>query len=102
MTRHLAFEWNPDKAEENLRKHHVSFQTAAGMLADEYAHRFHLEEFDELHSDEEDRYITTGAHPADRDLLLVVCWTPRQEATRIISARKAMRSERRRYESEIT
>jgi len=67
--------------------------------------RFHLEEYDEDHSDEEDRFVTTGSHPVNRDIVLVISWTKREsdsgDTTRIISARRATPAERRRYESEI-
>lgn len=54
----------------------------------------YLEVFDAAHSDEEDRFIAIG--PIARGLVLVV-WTERDEdVIRIISARWAIRSERRR------
>jgi uncharacterized protein len=106
MRLHDRFEWDEDKAEVNARKHGVTFDQAAEVLLDEDGDRFHLEEYDEMHSDEEDRFITTGSHPANRNIVLVVSWMERyvgiDSVTRIISARAATPAERRRYESEIT
>ncbi len=72
---------------------------------DNDADRLHLEEYDDEHSDDEDRFITTASHPANRDIVLVISWTERQDhsglVTRIIGARRATPAERRRYESEI-
>jgi len=101
MMLHENFEWDEDKAETNLKKHSVSFDDAALVLADEEGDRFHVEEFDDEHSTEEDRYITTASHPADRDLVLIISWTDRStedaKITRIISARAAKPTEKRRY-----
>lgn len=103
---HENFEWDEDKARKNLKKHGVSFDDAALVLADEDGDTWHVEEFDEEHGDEEDRYITTAAHPEDRDIVLIISWTDRStksaKVTRIISARVATPAERRRYVKEIT
>jgi uncharacterized protein len=106
MRLHDLFEWDEDKAETNTHKHGVSFDQAAEVLADPDGERFHLEEYDETHGNDEDRFITTASHPANRHVVLVISWTERQtragRATRIISARRATRRERNRYESEIS
>jgi uncharacterized protein len=106
MRLHDLFEWDEDKAEANLRKHGVTFDQAAEVLADPDGDRLHLEEYDDTHGEDEDRYVTTGSHPANRDVVLVISWTERQtragRVTRIISTRRASRTERRRYESEIS
>ena len=52
----MDFEWDPDKAARNLRKHGVSFQEAATVFGDLLAMTYSAPE----HSDEEDRYITLG------------------------------------------
>ena len=105
MRLHDNFEWDPAKAARNLRKHGVSFDDAARVLADKKATKYHAEEFDEEHSEEEDRYITTASHPDDREIVLVIAWTDRSDEkekwTRIISARPATESERKSYGDEI-
>jgi len=52
----MDFEWNPRKAEINLSKHGVSFTEAATVFGDELA----ITVSDPDHSNDEDRYITTG------------------------------------------
>jgi uncharacterized DUF497 family protein len=105
MQLHENFEWDEDKAAKNLKKHGVSFDDAALVLADEDGDEFHVEEYDDEHGEDEDRYITTASHPDDRNIVLVISWTDRStdevQVTRIISARAAKRAERRRYVKEI-
>lgn len=84
-----SFEWDDEKAKENKRKHKISFETAAKAFADPD----YVEYPDEIHSDDELRYKIIGMV---ENLLLVIC-TDREEATRIISARKANAKERRFY-----
>jgi len=74
---HERFEWDAAKAKANLRKHSVSFDDAAAVLADESGDRFQIEEYDDEHSMDEDRWITTASHPADRRIVLRIVWTPR-------------------------
>jgi uncharacterized protein len=94
----LRFEWDPAKAQANLRKHGVGFDEAQSAFADEAA----LLMADPDHSEEEDRYILLGLSHALR--LLVVCHCARtndpasgEDVLRIISARKATASESRQY-----
>ncbi len=105
MRLHDHFEWDEVKAQRNAKKHEVSFNDAARVLADEEGDRFHVEEYDEEHSTDEDRYVTSTSHPDDRRVVLVVAWTDRSteesRITRIISARVATLAERRRYAKEI-
>jgi len=53
---------------------------------------------DEQHSDEEDRYIDIGM--SSRGRLIVVSYTDRPPSIRIISCRKATKTERKAYEQE--
>jgi uncharacterized protein len=90
------FEWDPIKASGNLRKHGISFERAATVFEDPRA----LSQFDKEHSQDEERWITLGL---DRSgILVVVCHTYRKENNhsayvRIISARKAIKSEMKQY-----
>jgi uncharacterized protein len=88
----LEFEWDKDKAAANLKKHHVTFDAAATVFADPLAAIFD----DQAHSEEEQREIIVG-HSTENELLLV-CFTERAGAIRIISARRATKRERRDYE----
>ena len=88
------FEWNPDKAEANLKKHGVSFKEAKTVFSDPFS----LTVPDPLHSDEENRFIITGF--SDKQRQLVIAHTDRNDKIRIINARLAMPGERRKYEQE--
>lgn len=105
MRFHQRFEWDTAKAEANVRKHGVSFAVAAEVLLDEEADRYDIEEYDDAHSMDEDRWATTASHPSDRGIVLRIVWTLRsdgdEDATRIISARFATRKEKRDYEEEV-
>src|SRR5438270_13808573 len=101
MATHERFEWDDAKAEANVRRHSVTFAQAMRVLSDEQSAIFHVERFDEAHSEDEDRYVTAGSDPYARDLVLMIVWTDRDGVTRIISARAATRTERAAYEAEI-
>ena len=89
----LRFDWDPKKNRENRRDHGVSFEEAETAFADEHG----LLMADPDHSEDEDRFILLGLSAILR--LLVVCHTYREEdeVIRLISARKADRSERTHY-----
>jgi hypothetical protein len=91
----MEFEWDPRKAETNLRKHGVSFTEAGTIFGDELA----VTVPDPDHSDNEDRYITIGWSDGRR--LLIVSHTDRRDRIRIISARELTKAERQEYEETI-
>lgn len=88
----MKFEWDPRKAEINLRKHGVSFDEAASVFLD----RFALSGPDPEHSVGESRYITFGMSRLGH--LLAVSHAYRPDAIRIINARRMTRGERKLYE----
>jgi len=88
----MRFEWDREKARQNLRKHRVSFDEAATVLYDPLSATFG----DPEHSIDERRLITIGY--SSRGRLLVVSHTERGEVLRIISARLATAGERKRHE----
>jgi len=88
----MEFEWDPDKASRNIAKHGVAFAEAANVFGDPLAVTF----ADPDHSGDEDRFVTFGQSAEGH--LLIVSHTDREDRTRIISARRAMRKERRIYE----
>lgn len=87
-----VFDWDPKKAQSNRRKHGVSFDEASTVFGDSFA----LLMMDPDHSLEEDRYLLLGM--SIRQRLLVVAFAERSPVTRIISARRATRVERKKYE----
>ena len=87
----LSFEWDDQKAHENVRRHSVSFEESSTIFGDTLS----LTIEDPLHSVEEDRLITIGLSLVGR--VLVVVHTERGDNIRIISARLATPRERRVY-----
>ena len=88
-----VFEWDRSKAIQNEAEHGVSFADTFGVFEDPNALTL------DQNADGEGRFVTIGMDGFGR--LLVVVYTWRGENIRIISARKAMRSEVRQYESQV-
>jgi uncharacterized DUF497 family protein len=91
----MEFEWDPDKAEANLRKHHVPFSIAESAFDDEGR----LEILDDSFDYGEERWILIGRVGIT---VLFVVYTQRGESIRLISARKADRNEQRIYWNDQT
>lgn len=92
------FNWDPDKARSNQRKHGVSFRLATTVLRDPLA----LTIYDEEHSNEEERWITLGRAENGQLLVVVHTWNwiaPAEAKVRIISARRADQGEIQDYEN---
>lgn len=90
----LQFEWDERKSRENELKHGVSFQEAQTAFSDDNA----LLISDPDHSDGEERFLLLGLSSALRNLVVCHCYRRSGDVIRIISARKANRTERNRYE----
>ncbi len=88
----LRFEWDPEKARTNLKKHGVSFEEATTAFGDSLS----LTVEDSSHSEAEERFVTIGMAATGR--VIVVVHTDRNDAIRLISARPATGRERRSYE----
>ena len=89
----MVFEWDRKKAKKNIGKHKVSFDEAVTVFHDPLSATFD----DPDHSVGEQRLITVGY--SSRGNLLVISYTERGKAIRIISARHATAHERKRHES---
>ena len=89
----LRFTWDPNKATQNLRKHQVNFDEATTVFGDPFAGI----EDDPDHSIDEQRYLIIGYSSRNR-LLIVIFTEPIPDAIRIISARLATNTERKKYE----
>jgi uncharacterized protein len=92
----MKFEWDPQKAAANARKHKVTFEAAQTVFYDDLAIQF----FDTEHSAGEDRFLLLGMSSDARLLLVCHCERAQGEAIRIISARKATPSESKHYPGE--
>ncbi len=88
----MRFEWDDTKAAANVQKHGVSFGEATEVFYDPNA----LQDYDPAHSDAEARFFIIGL--SSRRLLYVVYAERADDAVRIISARKADKSEHKFYE----
>ena len=88
----MRFEWDDEKAISNLEKHGVSFGEATEVFYDPYA----LEDYDTGHSAGESRFVIIGL--SSRRLLYVVYVERTTNTIRIISARRASKSEQSFYE----
>ena len=89
----MQFEWDAQKAARNLVKHGVSFDEASTAFGDPLAGTV----LDPRHSVDEPRFVTIGL--SDDQRLIVVAHADSEDTIRIISARRATRRERRKYES---
>ena len=89
----MEFEWDPDKATTNVKKHGVEFAEAVTIFGDP----FEVMIPDPDHSESEARFLSLGLSAGRR--LLVVAYTEREGRIRIINAREATSQERKHYES---
>ncbi len=91
----LLFEWDPEKARKNVEKHGVTFEEAATVFFDDLAKI----DDDPDHSIGERCELIYGCSVDGRWLLVV--FTERRDVIRIIHARLATKSERRKYEEDV-
>lgn len=89
----MLFEWDEEKNTKNKKKHGISFEEAQTVFEDEYAILFD----DPDHSEEEDRFLIIGM--TDRKGVCIVshCYRGEDEKIRIISTRKATKTEQNVY-----
>ena len=92
----IRFEWDPAKARENRRKHGVSFDEAITVFADERAILLD----DSSHSVGEERFVLLGLSAPLRILVVAHCYRDDDGVIRLISARKATRTERAQYDAQ--
>ena len=89
----LHFEWDSDKARQNLTKHGVSFEEAVTVFYDDFA----IEFYDDDHSEWEERFLLLGLSSKLRLLLVCHCYRESESVIRIISARRATKNEAKYY-----
>ena len=90
----LEFIWDENKNIKNQKNHGISFEEAQTVFYDEYARLI----FDPNHSENEERFILLGVSSKYRLLLVCHCYREEGETIRLISARKANKSEQKQYE----
>jgi hypothetical protein len=89
----VMFSWDDRKAQQNQKKHKVTFEEASTVFFDENA----IEFFDPDHSTKEDRFLMLGISCRLRILVVSYCFRREGGEIRIISARKATSKERKVY-----
>ena len=92
----LAFTWDEEKDRANQRKHRISFAEARTVFYDENAREYS----DPDHSESEERFILLGVSSRLRVLVVCHCYRESESVIRIISARRAQRSEEETYWSQ--
>ncbi len=88
----ISFEWDINKAASNQKKHGISFEEAQSVFYDDFAVQFYDD-----NSESEDRFLMLGMSSEARILIVCHCERDSGNTIRIISARKATRSERKFY-----
>jgi hypothetical protein len=91
----LRFDWHEPKNATNRRDHGVSFEEAQTVFYDDWG--VLIEDEDE--AQEEERFVLIGTSARLRVLVVSHCYRARDQVIRLISARKADRSERKAYET---
>jgi len=85
----IKFAWNEAKASTNRKKHKVSFEEAQTVFEDSEALRIYAPD----HSEEEERFLLLGLSSNLRMLVVCHCYRESDDQIRIISARKAVKTE---------
>ena len=89
----IKFEWDENKNDINKKKHKISFEEAKTVFYDEEA----LLIDDPEHSQEEERFIILGLSKKANLLVVCHCYRASDTVIRIISARKATKTEAEQY-----
>lgn len=89
----IKFSWDKNKAESNRSKHGVTFDEAKTVFYDDNA----LLIDDPDHSEDEERFIILGMSKELRILVVCHCYRDSSKNIRIISARKATKTEQKEY-----
>ena len=89
----MQFTWDENKNKANIKKHRVSFEEAKSVFFDINAKMIH----DPDHSNTEDRFIILGLSELLKLLVVCHCYKESDDIVRIISARKATRTETLKY-----
>ena len=89
----LYFEWDENKNSINKKKHKIAFEEAVSVFYDENA----LMIEDPEHSTTEERFLILGNSGAANLLVVCHCYRESETVIRIISARKATKTETAQY-----
>ncbi len=92
----MKFEWDAQKNQSNIKKHGIGFDEACYVFSDPYS----LSQYDKEHSVDEDRWVLLGKSSGKIVVTVVHTFRTKEgvEYVRIISARKATKSEQKVYD----
>ena len=90
----IRFEWDETKNQSNQQKHKISFDEAKTVFYDEEARIID----DTEHSEGEERFVILGLSKKANLLVVCHCYRASETVIRIISARKATRTETKQYQ----
>lgn len=93
----MNFEWDEAKNRINQKKHGISFEEATKIFEDIYAILFD----DPDHSEEEERFLIIGMSGKKGVCIVSHCYREEEEKIRIISARKATKTEQSFYDESL-
>jgi uncharacterized protein len=93
LMKYIHFDWDESKNKLNISKHKISFDEAKSVFYDPHARIIN----DPEHSQNEDRFILLGLSKNLNLLLVCHCYRSSDEIIRIISARKATKTESSQY-----
>ncbi len=85
----MKYQWNPEKAKSNCKKHGIHFSDSVSVFSDDSAITIKDDFFDE------ERFVTIGMDAFGKIIVVVFTW--RDDDIRIISARKAALRECNQY-----
>jgi uncharacterized DUF497 family protein len=89
----MRFAWDKNKNRANIKKHKISFEEARTVFFDDNARLIP----DPEHSISEERFIILGITNKLRLLVVVHTYKENDDVIRIISARKATKTETKYY-----
>ena len=93
----ISFDWDENKNQINIRKHGLSFEEALTVFYDDYAIVFD----DPDHSISENRFLIIGTSKRNRLCIVSHCYRNSDNVIRIISARKASKTEKQVYNEQF-
>lgn len=89
----IKFEWDENKNKINKKKHKISFEEARTVFYDDNAILFD----DPDHSIGEERFLIIGISQTEKLCIVSHCYREKDDIIRIISARKATKTESKIY-----
>ena len=91
-----SFEWDDNKNLTNIKKHGISFEEAMTVFDDNALYKPDVD-----HSQDEDRFMILGLSIDPQLLVVIHCYKESDTVIRIISARKATKSETDQYRGAV-